>query len=135
MKPPASIMIVENNIEYCNTLRYAFEDRGYITWICPGPEMAETIFSEIHPNFVLLDLDLEDPNPLELIAAWSELAPHTRVIVGITIPDVRRLREAIDHGAYAFLIKSFSLAPLFDLLEKEIPPSTSLREISKREAA
>ena len=31
---------------------------------------------------------------------------------------LRTMREAIDHGAHAFLIKPYSLAPLFDLLEE-----------------
>jgi DNA-binding NtrC family response regulator len=69
-----------------------------------------------------LDLDFEGPNPLRLIDAWRALAPHTRVIVESIVTDAGRMREAIDRGAYAFLVKPYSLAPLFDLVEKDIPP-------------
>lgn len=118
---PLSIMIVENNTDLRNTLRHAFEDRGYLTWTCPAPEIAVSIFAAIQPSVVILDLDFEGPNPLRLIDAWRELSPNTRVIVESTATDAVRMREAMDRGAYAFLVKPYSLEPLFDLLEKEIP--------------
>jgi two-component system, chemotaxis family, chemotaxis protein CheY len=118
---PVSIMIVENNTDLRNTLRHAFEDRGYLTWTCHAPEIAVSIFAAIHPSVVLLDLDFEGARPMELLDAWKEMSPHTRVIVESTTADAHRMREAIDHGARAFLIKPYTLAPLFDLLEQEMP--------------
>jgi len=123
---PVSIMIVDDNADYRDQLRHAFEDRGYLTWTCPGHEIAESIFAAIQPNIVVLDLDLGETNPLDLIDAWREMAPGTRILVELTVPDVHRLRQALDHGAHAFVIKTHSFAPLFDLLEKEIlAPSAS----------
>ena len=76
-----SIMIVENNPHLRSILRHAFEDRGYLTWTCPGPEIATSIFGAIHPNIVLLDLDFEGAELLHLIQSWKELSPETRVIM------------------------------------------------------
>jgi len=58
---------------------------------------------------------------LHLLDIWRDIAPHTRVIVESTTADANRMREAMDHGAHAFLTKPYSLPPLFDLLEKDIP--------------
>ena len=132
---PASIMIVETNSDLRNTLRHAFEDRGYLTWTCPAPEIAISIFAAVHPSVVLLDLDFEGANPLQMIDTWKQMAPNTRVIVESTTADAQRMREAIDHGAQAFLIKPYSLAPLFDLLEEQFPPQPPAAFEFKRAAA
>jgi DNA-binding NtrC family response regulator len=118
---PASIMIVENNTSLRNILRHAFECRGYITWTCPAPEIAISIFSAIQPSIVILDLDFEGFDSLQLLDAWREMAPETRVIVESACADDARMQEAIEHGAHACLAKPFSLPPLFELLEKGSP--------------
>jgi DNA-binding NtrC family response regulator len=118
---PASIMIVENNTALRNILRHAFENRGYITWTCPAPEIAISIFSAIQPSIVILDLDFEGFNSLPLIDAWRVLSPETRVIVESTCTDDTRMQEAIVHGAHACLAKPFDLLPLFELLERDFP--------------
>jgi len=120
---PASIMIVENNTELRNTLRHAFEDRGYLTWTCIIPEIAMSIFEAVQPSIVILDLDFEEADVLRILDVWHKLSPHTRVIVESTDADAERMREAMAHGAHAYLTKPFGLTPLFDLLEKDIPPT------------
>ena len=114
-------MIVEKNSDLRDTLRHAFEDRGYITWSCPVPELAISIFTAVLPEIVIVDLDFEGINVLRLIDVWREIEPQTRIIVESTNADANRIREAMAHGAQAFLTKPYSLAPLFDLLEKDIP--------------
>src|SRR5690348_822241 len=111
MGMPVSIMIVENNNDLRNTLRHAFEDRGYLTWTCPVLEIASSIFEAIQPSIVILDLDLEGQNILDLIESWRRKAPHTRVIVESEKEDAFLMREALMHGAQAFLTKPYSLPP------------------------
>jgi len=130
-----SIMIVENNTDLRNTLRHAFEDRGYLTWTCPGPEIALSIFDAVHPNVVLLDLDFEGTDPMALLDIWKDLSPKTLVIVESKTADARRMRDAIDHGAQAFLIKPYSLTPLFDMLEKDLPPGAPAAAMLRKAAA
>jgi DNA-binding NtrC family response regulator len=130
----ASIMILENNTDLRNTLRHAFEDRGYLTWTCPAPEIAISIFRAVLPSIVIVDLDFKETDVLRLIDVWRVLAPHTRVIVESTTADADRMREALAHGAQAFLTKPYSLSPLFDLLEKDLssgaPVITPLKKVA-----
>jgi len=130
----ASVMIVEHNPDIRNTLRHAFEDRGYLTWTCPGNDMAPSIVSSMHPNFVLLDLDSEDEKTLDLLDTLKEISPSTRIILGGRIRDARRIREAMDHGAEAFLIKQCPLQTLFEILENRSQTKGSAAW-SKRAAA
>jgi len=119
-------MIVENNADLRNVLQHAFECRGYITWTCRAPEIAMSLFETIQPNVVILDLDFEGARTLELLDTWHEHSPQTRVIVESATSDAERVREAMNHGAHAFLTKPYSLAPLFHLLENDIPPAPPL---------
>jgi DNA-binding NtrC family response regulator len=119
-------MIVENNSDLRNTLRNAFEGRGYLTWTCRAPEIAVSIFETIQPSVVILDLDFEEGHILDLLDIWRERSPQTRVIVESASSDAERMQEAMKHGAHAFLTKPFALAPLFHLLEDDIPPASPI---------
>lgn len=121
-------MIVENNHDLRQTLLHAFECRGYITWTSPTLEMALTVFESVRPEIVILDLDFEAVDLILLLDTWREIAPHTRVVVESTGNDQQLLKRAMDHGAYAFLEKPYTLAPLFHLLENDIPPSPHHRK-------
>jgi len=129
-----TIIIVEGDAEMRSRLMHAFEDRGYITWTCPGPEVALSIFSTAHPNVVLLDLDEEESIALGLLDTWKKTCPETRVVVESSFADAERMREAMNLGAYAFLIKPYSLPPLFELLEREIPPAHKITSTTPRVA-
>jgi len=130
----ASVMIVEKSTDLRNTLRHAFEDRGYLTWTCPALEIAVSIFAAVQPHVVLLDLDFEGPNSMHLIEIWKKTAPNTRIIVESTMADAGRMQEAMRHGAHAFLVKPYQLAPLFNLLEEDIPPMPPEHTVRKTAA-
>ena len=115
---PESIMIIENNPDFRNTLRLAFEKRGYITWTCPEPAIADSIVSLFQPQIVILDIDAVPEDATSLLDSWREEAPHTRVVVQSRYADADSMRSAMEHGASAYLVKPFSLEPLFQLLEK-----------------
>jgi DNA-binding NtrC family response regulator len=117
-----SIMIVENNSDLRQTLRHAFEDRGYLTWTCRNPDIAVSIFESIQPSVVILDLDF-DENVLQILESWRLIAPDTRVVVESAEANTERIRAAMERGAHAFLTKPFSLVPLFQLLEDGMPPA------------
>jgi DNA-binding NtrC family response regulator len=121
-----SIMIVEDNSDLRNTLRHAFEDRGYLTWSCPTPEIAVSIFETVQPSIVILDLDFEGSQLFDLLDSWRKLSPTTRVIVESATADAERIQEAINHGAHAFFSKPYSLVPLLHFLENGVPPAPPL---------
>ena len=127
-----SIMIVDSSPDYSNTLRHAFEDRGYLTWTCPGPDIASCILLAIHPTAVVLDLDLEGVNPFDIMDAWRALSPSTRIVVEMRVPDAQRLQTAMDHGADTYFVKTSPMTPLFQFLEEkrvsEPPPPQPFNE-------
>ena len=115
----ASVIIVENNNDVRNDLRHAFENRGFLTWTFPRAGIAESIVDALQPDVVLLDLDTQGDETLRYIREWKERSPHTCVIVESCAADAERLKGAMEHGADGFLVKPVSLAPLFEILDKD----------------
>lgn len=113
-------MIVETDTQTRNHLRHAFVDRGYKTWTCPGPEIANSIFTAVHPQIILLDWDGTDGQVVELLDYWKKTFPETRVIIESRTADAPRMEMAMEHGADAFVVKSSSLVTLFHLIENEM---------------
>jgi DNA-binding NtrC family response regulator len=122
------VMIVENSSDLRSTLQSAFERRGYLTWTCRTPELAMSLFDTIHPSIVILDLDFEGGHILDLLDIWLDRSPQTRFIVESTNSDAECAEEVMKHGAHAFLVKPFSLAPLFHLLENDSPSGPPVRK-------
>ena len=131
----ASVIIVENNTDLRNTLRHAFEDRGFLTWTFPRAGIAESIVDALHPDVVLFDLDMQGDETLEFISAWKKQSPGTCVIVESTSGDAERLRQAMEHGADGFLVKPFSLLPIFEILNKDLEPLAATASLLKENAA
>jgi DNA-binding NtrC family response regulator len=115
-----SVMIVENNPDLRTTLRNAFEAHGYATWTFPSPEIAVCIFSTVQPTVIVLDLDVLGERAYEMIEACKVLCPNSSVIVECNTGDTAQGKKAVEHGAQAFIVKSHSLAPLFEILENTV---------------
>lgn len=116
-----TIVIVETQYEMRNILRHAFAARNYLTWTLPTPELVSCIFEAGHPSAILIDLDTTEGNTVALIQQWHELAPDTRIIVESEHPESEKVLEALRGGAYALLMKPYSVGQLFELLEQDFP--------------
>lgn len=126
-----SILILENNLEMRTILQHTFESRGYMTWTCPMVELAPSIFEAAQPSVVILDLDIESLDCIHLIDEWHARSPQAKIVVESGDGNMDRIKLALDHGAHAFLAKPYSLAPLFELIETEIPPDGGLNHPKK----
>jgi DNA-binding NtrC family response regulator len=113
-----SILIVEPESEMRERLKQAFESRGYRTWTCPAADVALECLATVQPQVMLVNLDGSEAWALELLEGLQRQRMAVRVIVGSAHADPTRMREIMDRGAYAFLLRPFSIEPLFDLLER-----------------
>ena len=126
MKKKKSILVIEDDPQLMSNLIQAFERQGYYAWGCPWVERAHTIFTTVRPDFVFLDLDFGDSRRMELIEKCKMYSPKTQIIVESASADGDLRDRAMTHGADLFLVKPFSLQPLFELLEHPLIPQYSV---------
>lgn len=69
---------------------------------------------DVHPDIVLVDLNLPDRDGPELIAALREAIPEAKLVVVSGYDDDYRVAEALRAGAHGYLVKTSTLSELID---------------------
>jgi DNA-binding NarL/FixJ family response regulator len=97
------------------SLGFMLEKQTDICWVGEAANGAEAIAktSELHPDVILMDLQMPEVDGLEAIAAIRKLHPACRIIVLTTYPGDARAARALAMGATAYLLKS---APIDQIL-------------------
>ena len=117
-----SVFIVEDDPQLLGALIAAFNQRGYFAWGCPWDEGARVFLGGVRTDFLLVEVEGGDYGRMELVESCKKLSPGTRVIVESALADAELKNRAMSCGVDAFLVKPFSLQPLFELLERAPTP-------------
>lgn len=109
-RPPADVVIIEDDEEVRDLLRLLFElDGRFEIAATAGDGRAGIAAVELtQPAAVILDLDLPEIAGPEVIRAIRRSSPHTRVVVFSAYPDPYTLLEVIRQGADSYLDKATS---------------------------
>lgn len=69
---------------------------------------AAQLFSRHQPQLVFLDIHLPDINGQQLLKQFKQQQQHTVVFMVSAFSSVENLKQAIENGAKAFVIKPFT---------------------------
>ncbi len=94
---------VLNSIEEAETVSVAYNAR----------ELFPLLF-KMHPDLLLLDLNLDDENGLELIAKVKKEFPPMKIMVLTSYDDPKYVKKAFRNGVDGYMLKS---APKEDLMD------------------
>jgi two-component system response regulator BaeR len=108
MKPPATILIVEDEAKIASLLRdYLEKIGGYHThWVARGDEALQA-FEELSPELVLLDLMLPGMDGLEVCKAIRSKSQVPVIMVTALVEEIDRLL-GLELGADDYICKPFS---------------------------
>jgi len=108
MKPPATILIVEDEAKIASLLRdYLEKIGGYQThWVARGDEALQA-FEEVSPELVLLDLMLPGMDGLEVCKAIRAKSQVPVIMVTALVEEIDRLL-GLELGADDYICKPFS---------------------------
>jgi len=108
MKPPATILIVEDEAKIASLLRdYLEKIGGYQThWVARGDEALEA-FEMVSPELVLLDLMLPGMDGLEVCKAIRAKSQVPVIMVTALVEEIDRLL-GLELGADDYICKPFS---------------------------
>lgn len=125
----ATILIVEDNIDLCQTLADVLKKDGYGVRTAFSGEAAMITITEELIDLVLLDIKLPKMNGLELLAKIKDRDPDLLVIMITALTDAQPAVEAMRAGAYDYLLKPFELEELRLVVHKALETHRLKREV------
>ena len=102
---PPRILLVDDSENLCFALRRAFERRGYEVGCSHCPETAMQTFRSFRPQYVVLDLRMENASGLPLITRMKDIDPKVLIVVVTGYSSVATAVEEIKLGAVHYIVK------------------------------
>lgn len=101
----ASLLLVDDDITFCQVLSRALEKRGYAVTVAHSVEQALPLAAANPPEYAVVDLKMGGASGLLLIQYLHELDTATRIVVLTGYASIATAVEAIKLGATQYLSK------------------------------
>jgi len=128
------ILIVDDNVHILKTLADVLQARGYITATAKKGSTALEMASELKPHVALIDLKLKDMSGLKVMEALGELSPGTVCIILTGHASQTSAIDAINLGAYGYLLKPYDMDQLLITIQQAIEKKETEKALGKSEA-
>lgn len=99
------LLLVDDDIVYCEVLQEALSDRGYEISVAHDVPSAQQLLEKITPDYAVVDLRMPGPSGLELVAIVHDRNPQAKIIVLTGYASIATAVEAIKLGAIHYLTK------------------------------
>jgi DNA-binding NtrC family response regulator len=116
---PANILIVDDEPDLLEILRFTLEGEGYRTFAASTVQGALDRLKQTPIDLVLTDVRLPEGDGLEILAAGKRANPGLSVILMTGFADVD-LADATERGAAALLSKPFDHTRLVQLVREQL---------------
>lgn len=120
MKKNLHILVVDDEKEVCRTLYHGLGSKPYKVLTATTGNEALAKVKKHSPDLIILDMNLPDMDGQEVLRSIKEINPEIP-IVALSDDRSRRLRkEAVDLGAYDFLLKPFTLSEIWRVVQEAL---------------
>jgi len=116
-----SILIVDDESEVRHVLRDFFKKKGYQTLEAENGEEALRLVRSEEVSVALLDIHMPGMDGLTTLGRLREIKPNLGVVMVTAVKDDEQIKEAMNKGAYSYVIKPF------DFLYLELVVMSKLR--------
>ena len=114
---PARILLVDDDPNLLNVLKYRLELQGYNVSVASNGHMAEQRAEEEQPNLVLLDVMMPGMDGVEVCSRLRhnhKLPTNLKIVMLSAILDQRTVDAAYAAGASGFINKPFNFNKLIE---------------------
>ena len=102
---PASLLLVDDDVIFCDVMARALERRGFAVSIAHDVVTACALVATNPPEFSVIDLKMSGPSGLVLVQRLKELDAETRIVMITGYASIATAVEAIKLGATHYLAK------------------------------
>ena len=120
MAKQTSILVVDDNIELCETLADILQEKGYKVDLAYNGKEAEEKLNSRFFNIALLDIKLPDIEGTELLRILKEMHPTTEVIMISGYATLESSITALREGAFSYVIKPMDMDEVIATIEQAL---------------
>ena len=113
-----SVLVIDDNREYCETLCSELRRRGYAGRAAYSGAAGLASVAESAPRLIILDLNLVDMSGMDVLSQIRAMAPGTEVVIATGYPELSSALGAIKQKATDYLCKPFSFDELETILQR-----------------
>ncbi len=120
MADKMKILIVDDDVNICETLKDILEEEGHLISVANDGEAAINIIKNDHQDIIFLDMKLPAMNGLGVCLFARNFNPEIPVVIMTAYQQELKssVAEALKRGAYACIYKPFDVKVFFDILEE-----------------
>ena len=103
------ILVVDDEVEVCNTLKKFLALKGYEVYTALDGETAVSKTKEVRPHIVLLDIIMPGMSGIDTLKEIKKVDPTVGVIMVTAVVDEELAKKALKLGAYEYITKPIDL--------------------------
>jgi len=126
-----NILVIDDEPAILMTLSAALEDMQYKVTTAVNGKEALILIGKQPCNIVIADIKLPDISGLEILEATKELNPETAVIMITGHASIETAVDAINEGAYAYILKPVAVNELETIIKNALREQRLLIENRK----
>ena len=116
------ILIIDDEPAICWSLKERLTDQGHDVQIAASIERADKLLEQFCPQVIVLDVRLPGQDGLSAIPGFRTRLPATPIIVMTAFGDLQTVVQAMNRGAFEYLIKPFELPEFLSVVERALQP-------------
>jgi nitrogen regulation protein NR(I) len=128
MKPPAKILLVEDDSAIVATLRRVLVDEGYEVWVEKTGDAGLASAKAEAFDVVITDLKMPGMNGLELVRELHTARPRLPILMMTAHGTTGTAIEATQSGAYDYILKPVEIPELLKLVGQAVAASQIMSE-------
>ncbi|QNF34575.1 response regulator [Adhaeribacter swui] len=115
------ILIVDDSFYMRTMLKNMLSDAGYeVVGEAPNGQTALQLARETNPDLVTLDVILPDNTGLDVLKGIKKDQPDMKVIIVSAVGQEVIVNEAIENGAFSYIVKPFSEEKVLDTVAQAL---------------
>lgn len=132
-KSRPSILIVEDDVNICETLKTILQQKGYsVDTAKNGREAIQKSKAKFF-NLALLDIKLPDVEGTKLLTKIHDTLPKMVKIIITGYPSLENAVEALNLGADAYIIKPVNPEKLLALIEEKLRQQSQTEKMTEEQ--
>lgn len=108
------ILVIDDDVHFAKVLCRSLERNGYNSWHAENAAQALSLAKEQQPDWITLDLRLEQDSGLQLIEPLIQHQPDVRIVMLTGYASIPTAVEAVKLGAHNYLHKPATLQELMN---------------------